>query len=124
MLTILLLLSASGDPYQPQGCDRAELNQIYQHCDGEWEPRLCQWIFWDWSDRKKCFVVREWCMAKTGARPMRIGGRWLLPLYDKGHGLRVISPRSYGQSWTDHDPEVENRDVLPQGKRWPLGSVQ
>jgi len=55
MLAILLLLSTSGDPYQPRTCDRAEHNQIYQHCDGEWEPRLCQWIFWDWPDRKPAF---------------------------------------------------------------------
>jgi hypothetical protein len=121
MLTILLLLSASCDPYRPRGCDRAELNQVYHRSYSDeqetWIPSLRQWIFWDWSTRHGCFVVREWQMVETNARPMRIGNRWLLPLYDKVRGLRVIAPLSYGPSWTDHDPEVLNRNVLPQGRR-------
>ena len=120
MFAILLVLATSGDGLSPQSCDRVELNQIYECCDGVWRPRLQQWIFWSWSDRHQCEVVHEWQIASSRQRPFRVGGRLLVPIYSATHGARIIAHRVYQQSWTDHDPEVDNRNVVPPAQRKPL----
>ena len=117
MYTILLIVALGRDPLPPIKVDRCELNYIYEACDDHWNLRLTQFIFWEWSDAHCRYQVRAWQMSKTEARPMRIGGRLLLPLYDSTHGMRLIQPRTWEPSRSTHDPEVDNRSVWPVVER-------
>ena len=119
MWVVLLVCSLGRDPYPPIRVDRCELNQIVSWCPAacEYRPRLLQW---EWCPWRGCYVVREWRLSKTSARPMRIGGRWILPTYSSDKGVRVIEPRTYAPSWSTHDPEIDNRSIVDPGKRVPL----
>ena len=121
MLTILLLLSTSGDRLAPRQCDRAELNSVYgRDAEGNWKPNFTQWIFWDFDTNKRCWVVRGWVIVKGEvAPPARINGRLRIWICKK-HEHNVIEPTSFSRTQTPYDPELENREILPEDKRTPI----
>lgn len=63
----------------------------------------CQVILWDWSDEHSCFVVVAWKLVKTDEEVDR--------------ELRKIAYRHFRETWTIHDPEVDNREIVPPHKR-------
>lgn len=118
-ITLAVAIATGGDQLEPAHCDRLELNQVIDWCGDHWQPRLLQWIAWDWDPRRGCWVVREWSLCRTEARPMRDGPGWILPLYRDGR-LVILRADTYAPTWTLHDPEVDNRDVLPSSRRRSL----
>ena len=118
-ITLAIAIATNGERLDPSHCDRLELNQVIDWCGDRWQPRLLQWIYWDWDARRCCWVVREWEMCRTDARPMRCGTGWILPLYRAGR-LVILHSDTYSPTWTINDPEVDNRDVLPSGRRRAL----
>ena len=127
MFAILLALATTGGNADAT-CDLAELNYVYhwkQHGDGdsngEWQPVLVQWVFWDWSPRHGCYVVRTWVMARSGTMPTRIGGQWVLPIKDSRTGQYVtVRPRVVIVTRTQTDVELDNRLIVSPECRRPL----
>jgi hypothetical protein len=94
--------------------DVVEVNH-YVACDGS--PIFDQIIWWDWEGDR--FIVREWRMVKH---------RYQLPLCDWSRGGYVspvetslgeirVRAGSYRETWSDHDPEAENRSIVPLDQR-------
>ena len=118
-ITLALAIATSGTQPAPAHCDRLELNQVLDWCGDHWHPRLLQWIAWDWDARRRCWIVRDWAICRTDARPTRHGPGWLLTVYRDGRLFQLYAD-TYSTTWTLHDPEVANRDVVPQSKRRAL----
>ena len=118
MLAALVLLAASPTHLEPIHVDRAELNHVMVCRDGCWQESLCQWILWDFDGRRGCYVVVAWAMAKDCGGATRIGREWRLLFRRRmGSQVAIVAPAVVTETWTVGDPEVENRDVLPSGRR-------
>lgn len=135
LATLLLALIPQGD-IVADDVDLIELNHYYDGCG---QPIFSQFIFWDWHPRLGTHVVRAWTMADTtrtangvlvcrgntpliGNRPVPTAAGWRLIYTDRatGHTLRQITARAFRETWTQHDPEVTDRDRLPTADRTPL----
>tara|TARA_Y100001963_G_scaffold160186_2_gene268773 strand:+ start:12631 stop:13017 length:387 start_codon:yes stop_codon:yes gene_type:complete len=70
---------------------------------GPWEP-----------DRE---VVVAWRIVKRWPSVSKRGGRLRILLPIKEDGWVVVLAGSVSETWTQHDPEVENRKVWPASRR-------
>ena len=118
----VLLLSAPARATSPHSepirerCDVIEVNSFY---DGEGRLVFDQLIFWDWYGEESRYHVRAWRLVKMpGQIPERDHARdcWRSVFHD-GALLRVVEAESVGRSWTQHDPEAMEREVLPANHR-------
>lgn len=106
MAALLLILPLTD--VTPDRCDSIELNHFY---DGAGRPVFDQVIFWQ-GDR-----VRAWRLWKSPEQtPRRRPGGFAVTWFD-GDRLREVRALSYRESWTQHDPELEDRDLLPAHER-------
>lgn len=113
----LILLVTSIVPYGEiavvETVDAIELNHLF---DEECRLVFDQVIFKDWSDRRRCFAVRDWRLIK---KPSQIPQRdWQTDgygiLWFDGEVLREVRAKSLTESWSQSvDPEVEDRKVWP-----------
>jgi hypothetical protein len=106
-------------PHAPLVCDRVdvvELNRVY---DDQGRPLLTQMIFWDWYEHDARLHVVAWRLwPEDGARPTRdwSQGEYRL-LWHDGELLREVWAGSWRESWTQFDPEMNDRVVLPKSAR-------
>lgn len=111
---LLLILPLS--PVARDTCDLVEVNHFYDDCG---KPVFDQVIFYDWSGDHSRYMVRDWRLLKHPSQiPARNweGGGYLATWQD-GEQLRRIEAASYRETWTQHDPELEARAVLPKDER-------
>lgn len=97
--------------------DTIELNHTY---DFEGRPIFTQLILWQ-GDR-----VRAWRMVKDDSFiPRRDHARqcWSL-LWQDGDVARQVQAAGFSESWTQYDPEVLDRSVLPAEQRRPLRKLK
>lgn len=139
-LVALLLFAIS---YQPpavirEGVDIVELNHFY---DEHGRLVFDQVIFYDWDAERP--QIREWRLAKDhGSMPARDWfrkfesqssillsgepaageGSWVCRWQDGG-ALRAVYATSYKETWTQYDPELVEREILPKEKRRALKSL-
>jgi hypothetical protein len=118
MIPFLLLLSLPIVPtVQPTHVDRIEFNH-YSSASGD--HVFDQLIFYDWSNQRKRFDVREWRLVKDESMvPRRCRDGWRVVFYDGGIPREVVS-KSMQETFTSYDPETLERDKLPQDQRLPL----
>lgn len=114
MLTLLLILPLS--PVARDQCDLVEVNHLY---DDQGRHVFDQVIWYDWSSAHERYMVRDWRLLKSPEqipeRDWQHGGytvRW-----QDGECLRRVWAASYRETWTQHDPELSERDVLPKCER-------
>ena len=104
-------------------CDLVELNHFY---DEHGRSVFDQVIFYDWSESEARHQVRAWRLVKHPAQiPQRCwqnGGGWVVCWYD-GELLRYIRAAAFRETWTQHDPELEERAWLPKERRRELRRV-
>lgn len=120
-LCLALIFSA---PYRlathvRESVDVIELNHF---CDKRGFPVYDQVIFY-LLDEDKRLQVRAWCIAEDGRAPVRnhqtdiYTVRWK----DTDRGVeRTVTSRIYRESWSQIDPERENKKYLPEGLRVSL----
>jgi hypothetical protein len=123
MLAYLLLAILPSPPVAAvDRCDLVELNHFYDEMG-----RLVfdQVIFYDWSDDEARFNVRAWRLGKHPSqlpfRDWESGGyrvTWL-----DGDRLRDVFSAHYRETWTQYDPELEEREHLPKDRRRELGRL-
>lgn len=101
---------------------RVDLIELNHFIDQEGREVFQQVLFYDWSDEHKRHVVRAWRLVKSEAQlprrhwsPAQFQCVW----HDDGL-LRQISAPAYRETWTQHDPERENRKLLAEDERVPL----
>lgn len=103
ILTALILwvtpLRADTRSYHPVAWE-AEVNYVLD----DWgNPRLRQWIFWDWDQHCIC-----WCYECDKDVAINLGRFWLIWVDSK---KRWITARHFRQTSTVFDPEVVERKI-------------
>lgn len=98
-----------------ESVDVVELNHFY---DGDGKPVLDQLLFYRWNGSRHELI--DWRSVKSPAcLPVRHGSRWEC-FWQDGHRWRRIRCASYRESWTQHDPELADREIMPYDSRQKL----
>ena len=100
-----------------------ELNHVY-NADGQ--HLFSQLIFWDKQTGPRSEHVVAWRLWKPSQpqplRDVRQGGCRLL--FRDGAHLRLVRGQHFRQTWTQYDPEIEDRRYLSQYRRRELGNIK
>lgn len=113
----VLLMSIIPQPMLCDTVDRVEVNHVY---DGLGQSVFSQIIWSDWSAIDGRFQVRAWRLIKVQAIvPKRRGGYWVSRWLDGGK-RREVRAKQYRETWTQHDPELLEREMLPKKLRTGL----
>lgn len=121
--TLLLLLSVPAThPVEDVAWDRVDLVEVNHFYDPQGRLVFDQVIFYDWSVSQCRFNVRAWrLLKKPGQVPQR---NWKTGMYEAvwhdGGVLRKVQAESFRESWTQRDPELEERAYLPKNQRREL----
>ncbi len=105
--------------------DVVDLVEVNHYHDARGEHVFDQLIFYDWSNQKRRFQVRAWRLIKTESQLPRRDYRqnnWLVRWHDDGV-LREVTSSSRRETWTQYDPELVERENLPQDQRLDLSPV-
>lgn len=121
-LLFLLLSVSSSDTVLRDDVDLVEVNHYH---DERGRPVFDQLIFYDWSEQRKRFHVRGWRLIKSDRQlPRRsyYADTYRIMWHDDGV-LREVTAKSMRETWTQHDPELVEREYLPQDQRRDLKSI-
>jgi len=127
MLELLLVAALIPEPLQSADVDVLELNHRYtEHSDSRPDkPKarivLSQWIAWQYYPHAARHHVRAWKMVRgsESAEYSEPQQRWLLFWCD-GNRIVLVRARTYRETWTRDDPEIEDRKKLCQERRMGL----
>lgn len=91
-----------------------EVNHFY---DGKGKHVFDQVIFWDWGGSR--FEVMDWRKFKTDLQFPRKNWRTghYETIWHDDNILRRVTSDSFRETWTQYDPEVEDRKYLPKELR-------
>jgi hypothetical protein len=119
-MNLVLTMSATGlTPVDTPAVDQVDMIEINHFHDEHGRLVFDQIIFFDWSVADGRYQVRAWRLLKHPAQiPHRnwANGMYVATWYD-GELLRKVSARSLRETWTQHDPELFERDFLPKEQR-------
>lgn len=113
VVALLILAAVPRLPVTDETVDCLERNYCHG-CQGE--PRFLQWIGWDELAGWK-MDVRDWRIIPAGRHYVFLPGERPVLLFHDGDRLRVLRGRRGRTTWTQHDPEMDERERLPQEGR-------
>lgn len=123
---ILVFLAALGlTPREESTSEQVDLIEL-NHCyDEHGKLVIEQIIYYDWSYAESRYQVRAWRLLKTpGQIPRRSSsGDGYVAVWQDGNLLRKIHAKQFRETWTQHDPELTEREFLPKEKRLDLRKV-
>ena len=118
-LAFALSLTIDHDLLIYDSVDVIEIN----HCYGsDGEKRFTQTIFWEWKNfyPEGNYIVVDWRIVKDQPQPHPrkdySKGGYTLIWNDQGTWRRVRSV-SMRETWTQYDPELDNRQIFPTARR-------
>jgi hypothetical protein len=117
------LLSAVGsDAHADIVADRVDLVEYNHFYDEQGRLVFDQLIFYDWSPDDARYQVRAWRLIKKPAQvPQRdINGKGFYCSWQDGDLLRRVHAVTMRETWTQHDPELTEREFLPKERRRDL----
>jgi hypothetical protein len=99
-----------------------EINHFH---DDQGRPVFDQIIFYDWSPTEHRYQIRDWRLLKNSNQlPLRStsDGEYVAVWSDfkSRDVLRKTQAKLVRESWTQYDPELVEREFLPEGKRRKL----
>jgi len=105
--------------------DRVDLIEINHFFDEQGRLVFDQLIFYDWSAAEKRYNVRDWRLLKSPAQiPVR---NWkdrdyvaIWHDFKERDVQRKVAAKMIRETWTQYDPELLEREHLPQEKRREL----
>lgn len=103
--------------------DRVDLIEVNHFYDDKGRLVFDQVIFYDWSPQDSRYQVRAWRLLKKPAQvPYRNWRqREFVTVWHDGPILREVHGDAFRESWTQYDPELLEREILPKEKRRELG---
>lgn len=114
-IALFTLQPALQEPLEDQ-VDLIEVNHFY---DDEGRLVFDQAIFYDWCGVATRYQVRAWRLVKHPSqlpqRDWQRGG--YVTVWRDGDLLRRVHAASYRETWTQHDPELDARQLLPAHER-------
>lgn len=109
--------------------DQVDLVEINHFHDDQGRPVFDQIIFYDWSPAHGRYQVRDWRLLKSSnqvplsnTRDREFIAVW--SDYKTRDVLRSTKARIMHETWTQYDPELVERDFLPENKRRRLTDMQ
>lgn len=124
-LVIALLASVVPQSLTPIVQDRVDLVEVNHYHDERGRKVFDQLIFYDWSEQRKRFQVRAWRLIKNDRQlPRRDydSDLYRVVWHDEGV-LREVIAKSQRETWTQYDPELVEREYLPQDQRIDLSTL-
>lgn len=121
--TIGILLVACGiSPQDTVAFEQVGLVELNHFHDEQGRLVFDQVIFYDWSEPHGRYMVRAWRLVKTNSQlPQR---NWrdgtYVSIWHDGDTLRKVRAETMRETWTQHDPELTEREYLPKEKRKDL----
>lgn len=119
LLSLLTMLDRSPKtlPRQQEKCSIIELNHRFddagRHC-------YDQYIFWEWHPSLGRHVALGFALESDKLRLKRLGNacdlEWIVST-EKGYVTRNIKAPVFRETWTDYDPERQDKDTYPESKR-------
>jgi hypothetical protein len=102
--------------------DLIEYNHFY---DEQGRHVFDQLIFYEWSRSESRYQIRDWRLIKTSTQiPYRDVRRNLYVVsWHDGQHLREVRSDQIRETWTQYDPELVERSVLPKEQRRELTSL-
>lgn len=122
-LVLMALFSAITRPHSLQ--DHVDLVEVNHYHDETGRHVFDQLIFYDWNESRNRFDVRAWRLIKQPNQMPRKDHRenvWRVIWHDSGV-LRTVEASAHRETWTQYDPELVNREYLPQEMRKDLSKV-
>lgn len=126
-LTMALLCSALGtNPARHVTVDQVEVIEYNHFYDEQGRHVFDQLIFYDWSPRENRYQIRDWRLIKTVSQsPYYDVNRGLyLATWHDGLTLRQVRAAAIRETWTQYDPELLERSVLPKEQRRELSDAR
>jgi hypothetical protein len=129
---IALLTIAAINPQPGILRERVDLVEVSHFYDSENRLVFDQLLFWDWSHEAGRHQLIAWRMIKPNTSDKQsVGQPLMLPRYSHAHGewicewldgdvQRRVSATNARETWTQFDPELEDREWLPKEKRKEL----
>ncbi|MCA9124803.1 MAG: hypothetical protein H6822_27170 [Planctomycetaceae bacterium] len=109
--------------------DQVDLIEVNHFYDDQGRLVFDQVIYYDWSEERSRYQVRDWRLLKTPTqiplRDWRDGGyvsEW--QDFKQRNGLRRVKAKAVRETWTQYDPELVEREFLAQEKRESLTRIQ
>lgn len=98
---------------------RADLLERNNFYDGEGRLVFTQAIWWD--DYGSRYAVRDWRILKDSDSVCEVNGIFRMAFMANDGHVFVVDADTYAETWTQFDPEVLDRDVLPDCWRRKIG---
>lgn len=95
--------------------DLVELNHYY---DDQGKHILDQLIYYDWCNVRCRFQVRDWRLQRSEFQiPMRRPDGMYSSTFKDGDVVRKVRSASFRETWTQYDPELQEREFLDKAQR-------
>jgi hypothetical protein len=125
MPTVAVCLLLGFTPTEHAKVDRVDLVEINHFFDEQGRLVFDQLIFYDWCAVQNRYNVRDWRLLKSPAQiPVR---NWkdrdfvaVWHDFKERDVLRKVVAKMMRETWTQYDPELVEREFLPQEKRREL----
>lgn len=121
-VSCLLLLAIV--PIEDVVCDRVDVIEVNHFYDDQGRLVFDQAIFYDWSPDHGRYQVRAWTLIKGPHQlPTRDWARddvRYTATWADGELVRRVQAASLRETWTQFDPELVEREWLPQKRRLGL----
>ncbi|MFV1967096.1 MAG: hypothetical protein ACC628_16840 [Pirellulaceae bacterium] len=113
------------NPVEKVAVDRVDLIEINHFFDEQGRLVFDQIIFYDWSPSDSRYNVRDWRLLKMPAQvPLRNwrNNDYIAIWHDfkDRDVLRKVHASMLRETWTQYDPELVEREFLPQERRRAL----
>jgi len=119
-LALIAADSGSGRPLRDH-CDRIEINHVVNTTTGE--VQLDQIIYWDYSPTHG-YIVRAWRTHKCFSQsPYRVTPNLYRSSFHDSrdqNASREVTAGSFIETYTDHDPESNNQEIVGRNERREL----
>ena len=127
ILTTMVAMAAFGlTPSSDVAAESVDLIEVNHFYDEHGRLVFDQVIFYDWCSAENRYQVRAWRLLK---KPSQIPSKNLqtgeyVTTWHDGDVLRCVRAASFRESWTQHDPELREREYLPKDRRGELYKIR
>ena len=120
--TVVLMSSWGITPQTDISSEQVDLVELNHFYDDQGRHVFDQMIFYDWSAEHNRYQVRAWRLIKNASQQPRHD--WDRDVYvatwQDGAVMRKVLAQSMKETWTQHDPELAEREHLPKDQRREL----
>lgn len=121
LVLLLASLVAAPSSHEESG-ERVDLIEVNHYYDENGKHILDQVLFYEWDDREARYQVRAWRLLKVPSQFPRpcANGQGYETTWREGKDARVVQAPKFRETWTQYDPELLERRVLPREERHEL----